>query len=179
MRVPSSQRGTARTWAGTSNAESGATAATSVRKENPGTVQIPPCPPTGGSAASPEPSCSGSPEGARFSSFNETLQALTPDRRVPGPMGRQHQVASSPPLRAWRSRRHSPAWGASLLHPKLSRGSPGWTARPWLALDSRWAPCSPWPHRPAALYILSLPVHLANPSSCNGHETNSRELLNT
>lgn len=41
MRVPSSRRGTARTWAGTSNAESGATAATSVRKESPGTVQIP------------------------------------------------------------------------------------------------------------------------------------------
>lgn len=51
-------------------------------KRKPKNPAVVPASPTGG-AASPESSSPGSPEGARFSTFNETLQALTPGPACP------------------------------------------------------------------------------------------------
>ncbi|KAL1773911.1 hypothetical protein HispidOSU_027979, partial [Sigmodon hispidus] len=98
MRVQSSPRGTARAWAETKTEPRSARLLRrdfSEKRKHSNRANAP-ASPTGGRAAAPEPRSPGSPEGAHFSSFNETLQALTPGPACPRTNGKAAPRAAEP-----------------------------------------------------------------------------------
>lgn len=127
LRVPPSRGGIVRAWAEPRRKHTAGGSGSSallhglnlkiiiIMKRKPNAVRMPARPPARRGAASPQRRGPGSPEGAHFSTFNETFEASRGDGRVPGPMGPQlrSRRAGSPPPPAAPARRSSPASASS------------------------------------------------------------------